>query len=501
MNIVIDLTAIDNFFALPIDQQLLIFLLRIGWIPIAIMFLYGFVEAWVFWRSNLWSATLKFTLVALDIPRGNDQSLRAVENLFSYLGGAHDPSDLIEKYWIGKYQLNFSFEIVSIEGYIQYLIRTPTQYLELVESAIYSQYPDAEITEVDDYTDGIPTYYPDDEWNIWGGEMILKKSDVYPIVTYQDFEHQMGLPEKQFKDPMATLMDTMSSMKKGEQLWYQILVYPTEVNYLEEKGAKEISKILKEKTSKGKGVFGEIFGEIGSVFSGILGELTGQTVGGTKEEKKDDALKMMNLKPKEKKQVEAIQHKISKQTFETKIRFIYVAKKEIFAKIKATMGFIGFMKQFLDVDLNNLKPDMNVTVTTSHYLFVEARKNERKRKLMYSYKSRSGTRGRARFAMNTEELATIWHVPIESVVRAPLIQKASGRKKEPPMSLPLSKESAGEEIFERSAKPAEDIFEEETQEPIQSNEKGKIKDVFALEEEKKISEEDKGKPPTNLPFA
>ena len=103
MNIVINLTPIYDFFALPIDQQVLIFLLRIGWIPIAIMFLWGFVQAWVYWRSNLWSGTLKYTLIAIDIPKGNDQSLRAVENLFSYLGGAHDPADLIEKYWIGKY--------------------------------------------------------------------------------------------------------------------------------------------------------------------------------------------------------------------------------------------------------------------------------------------------------------------------------------------------------------------------------------------------------------
>lgn len=505
MNIVIDLTSIYSFFALPVDQQLLIFMLRIGWMPIAIMFLIGCVEAWQYWRSNLWAKTLKYTLLAVDIPKDNDQSLRAIENLFSYLGGAHDPSDLIEKYWIGKYQLCFSFEIVSIDGYIQYLINTPVQYRNLLESAIYSQYPDAEITEVDDYATAIPTRYPNDEYDIWGGEMILQKNEVYPILTYKNFEHQMGEPEKQFKDPLAVLMDTMGSMGKGEQLWYQLLVYPTDVNKLEEKGKAEISKILREKAkAKAQGMLGEAFGEIGSIFNGVLSELTGGFGwGSTTTETKDDSLKMMNLKPKEKKQVEAIQQKVSKQVFESKIRFIYVARKEVMNKPKAVFGFIGFMKQFLDVDLNGLKPDMKITITTAHYLFTDYRKSERKTKLMAAYKGRSGTRGRTRFMLNTEELATIWHVPISAVVRAPLIQKAPGRKGEPPMSLPFNEESVADKMFAGKSTTDDDIFSG-IEKPSESgngyNDSEKIfneqKNIPADLEEKK-----KGEPPANLPFA
>ncbi len=508
MNIVIDITPILNFFALPADQQMSIFFWHFGWMPVAIMFLYGCVEAWVYWRSVLWTKTLRFVLLAVDIPKGNDQSLRAVENLFSYLGGGHDPSDLIEKYWIGKYQISVSFEIVSIEGYIQYLIRTPVQLRDLMEAAIYSQYPDAEITEVDDYVDSAPNKYPDDEYDIWGGEMIESRSDVYPILTYKNFEHQMGLPEKQFKDPMAVLMDTFSSMKKGEQLWYQIIVYPTDVSKLEEKGAKEISRILKEKSNK-KSFWGEVLGEVASIFSGIIGELTGQTLGGTKEEKKEDALRMMNLKPKEKKQVEAIQQKVSKQVFETKIRFIYVAKKEVMNKPKATWGFIGFMKQFLDVDLNGLKPDMKITITTAHYLFIDWRKNERKVRLMAGYKGRSGTRGRNRFMLNTEELATIWHVPIEAVVRAPLIQKAPGRKSEPPMSLPIMETAVDEGIFsDNKTNNSEDIFADFNQE-LQANASDVSKETIIptvsadkpLTAPIPVEEKVKGAPPENLPFA
>ena len=43
--------------------------------------------------------------------------------------------------------------------------------------------------------------------------------------------------------------------------------------------------------------------------------------------KEDDALKMMNLKPKQKKQIEAIQEKISKQDFYVKIE-LYIQQKK-----------------------------------------------------------------------------------------------------------------------------------------------------------------------------
>lgn len=484
LELVLDLAPIQNFFALPAEIALKKLLFNVGWIPIAIVFLWGSRQLFLFWRNILYSKTLRSVFLAIDIPKGNEQSVKAVENLFTYLGGAHDPPDLIEKWWGGRYQLGFSFEVVSIDGYTQFLVWTPVQFRDMVETAVYSQYPDAEITEVNDYTQGIPTIYPDDEYDFWGAEMLPAKSDVYPIKTYPEFESPLaGKPETQFKDPMALLMDLNSSLGPGEQLWYQVIIYPTGFDWVE-KGEKEISKILNETSSKSNDI-------VDMIINGLLGTLTlvhDAIFGGseeTKKEEKDDSLKMMNLKPKEKKQVESIQKKSSQQGFETKIRFIYVAKKDVINKAKARNGFIGFMKQFMDLDLNNLKPDMDMTATTAHYFFVDYRKNEKKRRLMSGFKGRSGTLGRKRFIMNVEELATIWHFPLEAVVKAPLIQKAPGRKAEPPISLPIGEERIGEEIT--GAPGHEDIFTEEK--IIEKKDNNLLVD-------KEIK---KGSPPQNLP--
>jgi hypothetical protein len=511
VNLVIDLSPIFNFFNLPADEIVRRLIYYYGWIPIAFMFVWGAVQVWLYYRQILFKKTIKFVLLAIDIPRNNELSPKGVENLFSYLGGGHDSPDLIEKWWLGMFQLSWCFEIVSIEGYIQFLVYTPTKLRELLETAIYSQYPDAEINEVNDYTEGIPTQYPNEEYNVWGAEFIQAKDEIYPIKTYKEFEHQASAPETQFKDPMAVLMDMMSSMKKGEQFWYQIIVYPTGFDWVK-KGDKEISKILKEKSKK-KGMADVLIeGTVNLLWS--ISEMIITTGAEEEKKKEEDALKMMNLKPKEKKQVEAIQGKISKQGFECKIRFAYVAKKEVFNKAKAIFGIIGFMKQFMDLDLNNLKPDMDVTATSAHYFFTESRKNEKKRKIVSAYKDRTGTRGRRRFILNIEELATLWHFPIEAVVKAPLIQKSPGRKAEPPMTLPINEDRIeGSFPSNRQEERIDNIFLESDsqnrtlEKPLssekysnQESNKEVLDDIFKVDAKDTIVEK-KGLPPQNLPFA
>src|SRR3989338_7414659 len=179
MDIVIDIQPIIDFFNQPSEQILLSLLYYVGWIPFAVAFLWGVTQAWLRYIKIAYGATEKTILLAVDVPRGNAQTPKAVENIFSYLAGAHSTKDLYETWWLGEWQLYFSFEIVSIEGYIQFLVWTPEKYRYLVEAAIYSQYPDAEITEVNDYAEGYPTRYPDEQYDIFGGEYVLTQNSVY----------------------------------------------------------------------------------------------------------------------------------------------------------------------------------------------------------------------------------------------------------------------------------------------------------------------------------
>ena len=302
MDIVIDLQPILEFLSLPPEQLALGLFYYVGWIPIAITFVWGVSTVWLRYIRLAYGASVKTVLLAVDIPRGNAQTPRAVENIFAYLAGAHATQDLYEKWWLGEWQLYFSFEIVSIEGYIQFLIWAPEKYRYLIDAAIYSQYPDAEITEVNDYTEGIPTQYPDDQYDIFGGEFRLVEDSVYPIKTYEHFEHMMGEPETQYKDPMAALMDLMGSLKKGEQLWYQILVIPIGSEW-NQRGEDEIKRIIGEKSGKKNYVDRMTDGLLKIIHD--LSEMIYQLWGDIedKKEDKENQFKMMNLKPRQKKEI------------------------------------------------------------------------------------------------------------------------------------------------------------------------------------------------------
>lgn len=497
MDIVIDYNFLYELSNLPSYVLVWkIFWTYYGWLPLAITFLWGISLLWLKSRRIKFKRSFNFILLAIDVPRDNRQTPKAVENIFSYLAGAHGSINFFEKWWDGKAQLSMCLEIISIDGYIQFIIHTPEVFRDLVESAVYSQYPDAEITEVNDYTEGIPTNYPDDEYDIWGCEYIQKENSAYPIKTYKDFEHMLGPPETQYKDTMASLMDLMSSLNKGEQIWFQILIKAIGFEW-PEIGDKEISKIIGEKATSGTNIFGTFIDSISKWFGYFWNEIVGgEAAQEERAEDKQEMFRIMNLKPKEKKQVEGIQEKVSKLGFEFKIRFVYLAKKEVMNKPKAANGFVGFMKQFAHMDLNNLKPDLDKTATRAMYFFIERRLKAKKRKLMTGYKSRDDTIGRKPGIFNIEELASIWHFPVEAVAKAPLIQRTPVRKAEAPAALPEVEEIVSEELLEP-------IFEESL--ATVNNKKMDIKstDKITKTEEVARSEEKveaKDTPPGNLPF-
>lgn len=478
MEITINTTGLDRFFNLPPEQMFWVFWGNLGWIIIGIVFIWGTLQLYLFWIAGKWAATHKTVILAIDIPRGNEQSPKAVENMFTYLAGAHGSINFFEKWFEGKFQKSFSYEIVSLEGYTQFLIWTPKEFRNLIESSVYSQYPDAEISEVEDYTQNVPQHYPDEEYDVWGTEFTQAAPWVYPIKRYQEFEHQMGPSEMQFKDPMASLMDLCGSLRQGEQLWIQYIITPIGFDWLKD-SEKEINKILgrKPKAKKGLAMQGvEALGNISEFIYPIWGEVEDKP----KEEK---AKTMMDLSPVEKRKIEGVHEKLSKLSFEAKIRVVYVAKKDVMNKAKVANGVVGFMKQFGALDLNNLKPDVKKTMTKAVYFWVESRANQKKNNIFQAYVGRSDGMGIPAGIYNIEELATLWHFPVEASVRASMIQKAPGKKADAPSSLPLASDLTV---------PTEDLFKSGifTGEPIVNN-------MERLNEEKSNSEPT---PPPNLPF-
>ncbi|RJQ34977.1 hypothetical protein C4566_01320 [Candidatus Parcubacteria bacterium] len=409
-----------------------------GWVFFLIMTVYFSYIIWWQAKQNKWFDSNKFTLLAIDIPKDTEQTPKAVEQLFATISGAHAVLNAKEVYLFGMFQLAFSFEIISIDGYIQFLIRTPSHWRDLVESSIYSQYPDAEITEVEDYIDTVPDEYPNDTHNIWGTEIIPARSWVYPIRTYPYFEDPSA--EEKFKDPIASLLETMSKVQRGEQVWFQIIVRPTGFDWIK-RSMDEAMKLAGKKKATKESFLSRIFNDIFGLFFLSTGETWFWPTGGTavptkKSDKKDDMPSLMlHLTPGEKGAIEAIENKASKIGFDCKMRLIYISPLEQYSVPRVISSVFGSLKQFNTLDLNAFKPD-NRTKTKINYFFIQSRTNERRKRIISAYKGRSTVMGHSTFILNTEELASIWHFP-SKYIKAPLLSRTENKKAEPPTSLPM----------------------------------------------------------------
>lgn len=402
-----------------------------GWI-LFLFLLPLFYDVWQMEKQNQWFSTNKFVLLAIDIPKEHEQTPKAVEGLFSTISGAHANINKVEEYIRGVFQLAFSFEIVSIDGYVQFLVRTPAQYRDVVESAVYSQYPDAEITEVEDYTTWAPVEFPNENYNLWGTEIVPVHDDALPIRTYPAFEDKVS---GEYKDPLAALLETMSKIHVGEQVWLQIIVRPTGVDWIKKSEAMAY-KIAGKKAAPSKG--NKATQTVDWLTNTIdnIGEMIYPLWKEAKEKKDDMPSMMLHLTPGEKSTIEAIENKASKIGFDCKIRLIYLAPNEDFSPNRVISSVFGSIKQFSTLDLNSLKPDAK-TKTSTNYWFTKYRNKKRKTNIIKAYKGRSTVVGYKTFILNTEELASLWHFPgIE--VKTPLLHRTDTKKSTPPSSLPIS---------------------------------------------------------------
>jgi len=443
MEITINLSRLEEWFgASPLELMWAVFVYG-GWVVLSIALLWGLFYLRLYFQRKKWLLKQKQILLAIDIPKDNEQSMIAVEQMFASLHGIKKNPNTYEKYWEGQTQLNFSLEIVSFEGYIQFLVRTPDFYRELVESAIYSQYPEAEVTEVEDYVGLIPTdvHQVKSDFNIWATEFNLNRPTAYPIKTYKMFEHTLpGV----FIDPMASLLEVMSKIGPGEQIGLQLIVVPVGDSW-KEGGYSMVKTLIGDKTPPKKtfsdklveGAAKSITAASESVYK-LWGDIKEK-----KEEKMAEKNNYMSLTTNQKAVVEAIENKLAKLSFACTFRMYYLAHKDVFKFGRGVNTVFGAINQFGASDLNSFSKYKNLT-TSVDYFFVKTRVTYIKKKFLKYYKARS-RKGSPEFMLGTEELATIYHFPTINV-KAPLLQKTAAKKGEPPSLLPLA-EIPGRQFF------------------------------------------------------
>jgi hypothetical protein len=432
-----------------------------GWLVFLLFFIYGLYLVWLNGRRQKFSKKWQHVLLAIDIPRNNEQTPKAVESIFIALAGAQTNPNYKDKYWIGKVQESFSFEIVSLEGYIQFLVRTPAHFRDLIEAAVYAQYPDAEITEVEDYARPFSGLrFPSEKYNLWGSDFILTKDYPYPIRTYPEFEFPLtGV----FLDPMAGMLESLSRFGPGEQLWLQFVITPP--SGWDDKAKKVVKDIVGEKYAKSPRfidyITSPIEGIMGWVQQFIIQLTSSGTVAPGSPVKKDEGMpNMMRLTPGDRTLLEKIQQKLSKHPFRVKIRMVYLAEHTIFNRGRGIAGVISAIQQYNTSNANGLKPGKR-SRTAADYFNIQKRVAERQNKILRHYVNRDNSSGDSmkNMMLNCEELASLWHFPVITV-KAAQVEKVQSKKIAPPTRLPYElRRTAAEISSQRRAQisVAEDI--------------------------------------------
>src|SRR3989344_2794940 len=195
-----------------------------GWVP----FLFSLIYM-LFWlrrevNQKKYVDATNWVFLEVKIEETNEKSPLAMEQVFAALHAIHQNFTWGEKF-NGKVIMWVSCEIVSLGGKVSFIFKTPDRYRNLLESAIFAQYPKAEVYQIEDYLKNLPHEYDPDhvDFDFWGTQWLKKKDNAYPIRTYGAFEHP---EQKTFIDPLSNVVEALSNLQPYELMVLQFVVRP-----------------------------------------------------------------------------------------------------------------------------------------------------------------------------------------------------------------------------------------------------------------------------------
>ena len=427
------------FNLVPLTIWLLLATFALGWAA---------VNLWIHYVRQDFISGIDYVLLEIVPPREVLRSPKAMELFFTNALYHWSMKGGLEAYWQGAVWFWYSLEIASIEGQVHFYIRTPTRLRELIETQMYAQYPQAQIRAVEDYTLAVDKISPESDWNFWGCEFVLEKPEAYPIKTYVDFGLDKDPKEEYKVDPISPIIELFGSIKKGEQMWMQIVVRPSKKEFHThgtwfghhdwvKQSEIELKKILEPYTGTKLSLGDKITTEIRA--PGFL----------------DPAVK-------------GITEKMTKIGFDTGIRVCYVAKKEAWSmnsRRNIRLIFRQYSKPLLNsfVRTNSTQADALGGSLFPGWIPLSSKVVMRLAdRMLTEYRERSFFHHPLRqilfsehrlpwpispfffpayfhphtFVLNVEELATIWHFPGQ-ILKVPTLERIESKEAAPPTNLPI----------------------------------------------------------------
>lgn len=395
-------------------------------LPIGLFFAFWIV--WIRYLRHAFWFNNPMILLEIQLPSEVEKTPAAMELFLAALWNTGGETTFIQRIWKGQFRPIWTLEIAGNEGQVRFYLHLRKAWKNIVEARLYGQYPEAKITEVDDYASKIN--FNLDEYELFGSEYEKggAVAQALPIRSYVDYGLHMApdKPEQQV-DPITNTLELFGSIGKDEYFWMQIIMRARKKDewYGFYKSRDQFAEPAKE--------------EIKKITEGAIKRAQALT-DDEAEKKKVGTRGAMLLTGGEKLRVEAIERSLTKLIFECGFRVVYFAKRGKYNGINAG-AIIRFFDAFRYPDYNAL----GVTRGTSYFDYPwqdwgNIRKSIEKNNLFNNYKNRAYfyvPLDQAPVFMTTEELATLWHLP-SSVVKTPSLDRVASRRSEAPPNLPVA---------------------------------------------------------------
>lgn len=314
------------------------------------------------------------------------EDIGIAESFFAAIGGS--PAQKGIKTWFIGHTDEVALEIVSHEKLITFYLTVPRFMQQFVEQQLHAQYSNANIEQVKDFNIFSPT------GTIVGGYLKLKRENALPIKTYKDQE----------SDPLNAITNSLSGVEEGDGVAIQYVLRSAR------SGWRSVGKKIVKNMKQGMGFEQAKHGKTKSGISWGDAFLSKST-----QEKKPEEQK--TLSPLEQKMMEGIENKSSKAGMDVNIRIV--------ASARSATAATNYLQQVLKA-----YSQYNI------YEYGNAFEAEipKKSKLLRDFIHRV-FRENKRLVLNTEEMASLWHLPL-STTETPNIRWMLARVAPAPADIP-----------------------------------------------------------------
>ena len=338
----------------------------------------------------------------------NDEAISQATIMYTIISSTLKKSGMKTHVYGQKY---FSFEIVAVDGFVKYYAVVPAVLTETVKQAILTSYPTARLEETEvenifsrdgmDDSGGTGDQYNAENF-VAGGELVMKKEVEYPILTFQEMKW----------DAQLALLNAFSKVRIGEGLGLQVMFRPLDSGW--SKNAETKIKNIKS----GKKGFGSKGSNLPTRVLYLLTDLIRAPFEVPDEHKKDKDEQNPELSQRKQEEIQAIDAKAKFPAFECLIRIVAHSKSKARSE-RLVGGVVAAFSQFDSPNSNGFKYDLSKKVD----------------QLVTDYIFRFFPISNKKIVLNTQELATIFHLPSQASIPSSGVERQMTKQVDGPASL------------------------------------------------------------------